>query len=64
MMTNREYAEQNKEFQRLCEAVGTVPTKCQASKFQRNRGIVWMYTQKMNIDGCKRHGEIKKGRWD
>ncbi len=54
-MTNAEYAEKNQAFIELCEAVGTKATARQASKFQRGKGIVWMFKNKMNIDGCKRH---------
>ncbi len=54
MQSNNEYANENKDFRTLCEKVETTPNKCQASKYRRGKGIVWMYKNKMNIDGCAR----------
>ena len=37
-MTNREFAQKNKDFIDSCEAAGVAPTKRQASKYRRGMG--------------------------
>lgn len=47
-MTNREFAETNKEFLSACKEVKFInlyknlsPSVCQASKWRRQKGIAW-----------------------
>lgn len=48
-MTNREFAEKDRNFQKACEAAGIPPTKRQASKYLRGIGL----TQKIKREGRK-----------
>jgi hypothetical protein len=40
-MTNKEFAEKNKDFIRACKKVNLEPTKRQASKWKRKKGLAW-----------------------
>lgn len=42
-MTNRKFAEQNKEFIAACRRVEIQPTKRQASKFRNRRGLAYKH---------------------
>lgn len=39
--SNRDFAEQNKHFQKMCEKAGVPATKRQASKFRNKRGAAF-----------------------
>jgi hypothetical protein len=42
-VTNREFAEKDKEFRNLCENSGVKPTTRQASKFRNKRGLAYKH---------------------
>lgn len=40
-MTNKEFSKENKNFNEACLNAGINPTKRQASKFRRGKGVAW-----------------------
>jgi hypothetical protein len=45
-MTNKEFAETNKAFQKACENAGVKPTPRQASKYRNKKGKAWKTKKK------------------
>ena len=41
-VTHKEFAKDNNEFQKRCEAVGIAPTKRQAGKFRSQKGRAYL----------------------
>ena len=41
LLTNKQFAESNAEFQAACEKAGIKPTARQASKFRNRHGAAW-----------------------
>jgi len=40
-MNNREFAEKDEQFKKCCELAKVKPTKRQASKFRRGKGLAY-----------------------
>ena len=40
-MTNKEFAVQDAQFRKACEAAGVEPTARQASKYRNNQGLAY-----------------------
>ena len=40
-MTNKEFADKNKEFRDACARAGVEPTRRQASKWRMKKGLAW-----------------------
>ena len=45
-MTNKEFAEKDKEFKRACDYVHVNPTKRQASKYRNKKGTAYKHGRK------------------
>jgi hypothetical protein len=51
-ITNREFAQKNKPFQKACKNAGLEPTRRQASKFQAGKGLAFLFGKqdKSNVE--------------
>ena len=47
MQTNKEFAQENKDFRDACQRAGIEATKRQASRFRRKKGKAYTYKIQM-----------------